>query len=285
MRPRTHLSAVTALAVAAMVPSSSAAQERTSKYTDAATGITFEGFASGDYRFGVVLPEQQSQSQLPSSDVLVQITSPLQDGGGWGGIALGPGMLGPLLLVAWPRNAATSSVAIGPRVSNGRSAAATVPAPSYGSAGRPLDLRPIARGTAANATHLSATFVCGGCLPDAEGDSTMLGFAYSLLAVARPGDDDTPLADHTGGRGGYGVVRVDLAAARSADYPRYEQMAEPAATTDPAAAPSAGAGSGPETSSSSSSSTSAATTGAKHDGRTSSAAITILALVSVLYAL
>jgi cellobiose dehydrogenase (acceptor) len=66
-------------------------------YTDAKTGITFNGYqdASG-YTFGIALPE------TPGKDFIAQIQSPLT--AGWAGFSMGQSMVGNLLAIAWPND-------------------------------------------------------------------------------------------------------------------------------------------------------------------------------------
>jgi cellobiose dehydrogenase (acceptor) len=72
-----------------------AAAQSATPYTDANTGITFNGFqdASG-YTFGIALPEN------PTTDFIAQIKAPTA--AGWAGFSMGQSMVGNLLAVAWP---------------------------------------------------------------------------------------------------------------------------------------------------------------------------------------
>ena len=100
----------------------------------------------------------------------------------------------------------------------------------------PTTLSPIPQGTFVNATHLSATFLCRGCINSASFDpawaadtpsrDVFFGYAFSQTAVAFPCDMDTRLSDHTGPGAGYGAFRVVLGDARSDDYDTYAAMAE-----------------------------------------------------------
>lgn len=65
-------------------------------YIDIDTGIKLYGAVlSNGYRFGMVMPSE------PTTDFIMQLISPLQDGAGWGGVSLQGSMRGPLLLVTW----------------------------------------------------------------------------------------------------------------------------------------------------------------------------------------
>lgn len=84
------------LLLASATAAPSQGRSLTDSYTDADTGITFHGYASPpSYLFGMVLPQQ------PTTDLIVQLVSPLTEGGGWGGVSFGSSMTGPLLLVTW----------------------------------------------------------------------------------------------------------------------------------------------------------------------------------------
>jgi cellobiose dehydrogenase (acceptor) len=76
-----------------------AAAQTSSPYTDARTGITFNGYqhASG-YTFGIALPEN------PTTDFIAQIQAPITNGGGWAGFSMGQSMTGNLLVVAYPND-------------------------------------------------------------------------------------------------------------------------------------------------------------------------------------
>lgn len=76
-----------------------AAAQTSALYTDANTGIAFNGYqhASG-YTFGIALPEN------PTTDFIAQIQAPITNGGGWAGFSMGQSMTGNLLVVAWPND-------------------------------------------------------------------------------------------------------------------------------------------------------------------------------------
>lgn len=73
-----------------------AAQSAT-PYTDAKTGITFNGYqdASG-YTFGIALPEN------PTTDFIAQMQAPIKSG--WAGFSMGQSMVGNLQAIAWPND-------------------------------------------------------------------------------------------------------------------------------------------------------------------------------------
>jgi cellobiose dehydrogenase (acceptor) len=74
-----------------------AAAQSATPYTDAKTGITFNGYQTPQgYTFGIALPEN------PSTDFIAQIQSPITEG--WAGFSMGQSMVGNLLAVAWPND-------------------------------------------------------------------------------------------------------------------------------------------------------------------------------------
>jgi cellobiose dehydrogenase (acceptor) len=74
-----------------------AAAQSATPYTDANTGITFNGYQSASgFTFGIALPE------TPSTDFIAQIQSPITEG--WAGFSMGQSMVGNLLAIAWPHD-------------------------------------------------------------------------------------------------------------------------------------------------------------------------------------
>lgn len=168
-----------------------------SQYTDPVTDITFLGFApaSTGFQFGMALPAS------PTTDLIVQLISPLNDdGGGYGAIDFGSEMTGYLMIAAWP-DPSSGTVLVSPRIATGYevSNGANVWTNSN------ITITPIASGTFVNDTHVAATFVCGGCIVAdsfqsavTKGSaSTTFSYAYALTAVSDPADVDTLLSDHT----------------------------------------------------------------------------------------
>ncbi|KAK3395247.1 hypothetical protein B0H63DRAFT_371410, partial [Podospora didyma] len=193
-------------------------------YTDVNTGISFYGWSdSTGYRFGMVMPQQTQ------SDFIVQLVSPLNsNGAGWAGIDFGASMVGPLQIVAWPNGKDT--VVVAPRVSAGYKARDTTP---YSATA--ITVTPIAKGTFVNATHVSATFVCGGCINKdsfsaadvitGSDGSRSFSFAYSLVAVPDPTNINTGISDHTSQGEPYGSFAVSLKDAQSAQYTTFAALA------------------------------------------------------------
>lgn len=235
-----------------------------SKYTDSETSISFLGYApaSTGFKFGMALPAE------PSTDMILQLVAPLQDGGGWGGVEFGSEMTGYLMIVAWPDTSSkTETVKISPRIATGYEV-------SNGAnlyTANNITLTPIASGTYVNDTHVSATFVCGGCITGgtdsfkSSAASATFSYAYALAAVADPSDQDTQLSDHTQNGELYGPFDVTMKDAESSEYASWAALTSAAATgtasstaSATAAAATAGSGSGSGSSGGSSSSASSA---------------------------
>lgn len=224
------------------------------KYIDSNSNITFLGYANKGYHFGMALPSD------PKNDLIVQLVSPLKDGGGWGGIDFGASMTGPLMVVAWPNTAKSNAVMISPRVATGYE----IDNGANAYKANPITITQIPDGTFVNGTHVSATFVCGGCLNadsfGAANATATFGYAYAYDPVADPADPDTKLSDHTANGEPYGAFGVTVAQAQSGEYATWAALTESAAAasgTAAAGASATGAGAAPaETGSSSSSSSS-----------------------------
>jgi cellobiose dehydrogenase (acceptor) len=74
-----------------------AAAQSATPYTDAKTGITFNGYVGpSGYTFGIALPE------TPSKDFIAQVQAPITEG--WAGFSMGQSMVGNLLAIAWPND-------------------------------------------------------------------------------------------------------------------------------------------------------------------------------------
>jgi hypothetical protein len=194
----------------------SLAQISPKQYVDDATGINFLGFADGTgYQFGMALPQNQS------ADAILQIISPLNNGGGWGGINFGETMLGKLMVVTWPND---QQVMLSPRIATGYEI--TTGANPYSQDS--LTLNRITRGTFVNSTHVSATFVCGGCINSdsfsVSDSSATFAYAYAKEPVATPSDPTTKLSDHTSHGEPYASFDISLKDAQVASYAAWAQM-------------------------------------------------------------
>ncbi|KAH8668370.1 hypothetical protein BX600DRAFT_434914 [Xylariales sp. PMI_506] len=197
----------------------SSAQITTSPYTDSATGIRFLGFADGTgFSFGLALPPS------PGTDAIIQLVSPVSDSGaGWGGVDFGPQMTGRLMMVAWPDG---DRVQVSPRIATGYELDDGADAYTR----EAITVSAIAVGTFVNSTHVSATFVCGGCLnadsfTSADAKPTF-SYAYAdKSAVADPSNPDTQLSDHTADGTPYNAFELTLSQAESADYDSWVKLA------------------------------------------------------------
>lgn len=211
-----------------------------SRYSDSETNITFLGYAPSTtgFQFGMALPADAG------SDMIIQLVSPLQDGGGWGGVEFGSEMTGYLMIVAWPdTSSSTDTVKISPRIATGYEV-------SNGAnlyTANNITLTPIASGTYVNDTHVCATFVCSGCITGdsdsfkSSATSATFSYAYSLSAVTDPSDVDTQLSDHTQNGELYGPFDVTMKNAESSEYGTWAAMTSAAATATASSTAAAGA--------------------------------------------
>lgn len=267
-----------------------------SKYTDAETNITFLGYStSTGFKFGMALPSS------PTTDLVVQLVSPLKDGGGWGSVDFGSEMTGYLMIVAWPDTSSKAeTVKISPRIATGYEVSNGANLYSANN----ITITQIPSGTFVNDTHVAATFVCGGCInadsftSSVSKGSATFSYAYALTAVADPGDVDTQLSDHTLLGELYGPFDVALASAESSEYQSWVELASTATAGATGSAASASAApvatgssssessgssgsSGSGSSSSSSSSGSSGSSSASEEDGTGFSAGGILALVGL----
>lgn len=253
-----------------------------SQYSDSETNITFLGYApsSTGFKFGMALPAD------PSADMIVQLVSPLQDGGGWGSVEFGSEMTGYLMVVAWPDpSSSTDPVKISPRIATGYEVSNGANLYSANN----VTLTTIASGTYVNDTHVCATFVCGGCITGdsdsfkSSAASATFSYAYSLVAVADPSDVDTRLSDHTQNGELYGPFDVTIKNAESSEYGTWAAMTSATATAPSTAGATAasGSGSGGSSSSSSGSSSSSSSSSGDSDDSTQLSAGAIFALVAL----
>lgn len=289
------LTMLTGTSTAGLLRRASDGNPSASTYTDAETNITFLGYApsSTGFKFGMALPSS------PTTDLIVQLISPLNDdGSGYGAIDFGSAMTGFLMIAAWPDS--TGAVKVSPRIATGYevSNGANV----YSATN--ITITPIATGTFVNNTHVAATFVCGGCIVADSFQSAVskgsasatFSYAYSLTAVSDPGDVDTQLSDHTLKGELYGPFDVTL---KSAESSQYESWLAAATTTTGSATASGGesganstatpaaSGSGSSSSSSSSSSTSSSSssTDVEYQVGLSPSAIVALVGLGIVYVL
>ncbi|KAB5526497.1 hypothetical protein GE09DRAFT_1065061 [Coniochaeta sp. 2T2.1] len=190
--------------------------QTTTPFTDQETGIQFQRFfgARTNFGFGIALPQDSSTS----ASFIGQLTFPLVNGAGWGGWSLTGDMEGPLLMAAW-------SDGNGNVVSSFRQAfdEDNNPPEVTGS----FSLRPIAQATSVNATFLTYTFLCEGCLGaglglNAAAATAEMGWALAGRAVRNPGSPAGVLDFHDKG---FGDFQANLDAARSARFDEWAALA------------------------------------------------------------
>lgn len=197
-----------------------AAVSGTTAYLDSNTGIDFQQYADTDvgFSFGIAVPEN------PTTDFIGQLVVPLTDSAGWGAIALGPGMTGRLLLVAWPNDDEI--------VSTFRYTSAYSNPDVYTNS--TLSALPIANGTFVNSTHFSFTFLCEGCVIggsttfDFSAGSGAIGYAVSSSNPTTPSDPASALVYHDVGAN---IYLANFTAAESADYETWASWASATTTT------------------------------------------------------
>ncbi|KAH8882444.1 CBD9-like protein [Thozetella sp. PMI_491] len=189
----------------------------TAPFTDPATNISFQRFfgAKSGFSFGIALP------QTPNTSFIGLLDFPLgTNGAGWGGWSLTGDMEGPLLMAAWTPDSKTV-------VSSFRQAANEDDNPPEVTG--TFSVRPIAAGTTANATHLTYTFLCEGCLDANFGlgaasasQTVEMGWALGNKAIGNPGSSAGVLNFHNVGFGGFDA---NLAQAKFAEFDTWAAMA------------------------------------------------------------
>ncbi|PBK76245.1 CBD9-like protein [Armillaria solidipes] len=191
-----------------------AAGQSASAYTDSTTGMTFQALqdSSTGFIFGIALPE------TIGTDFIGQMVFSLTDGAGWGGASFNGAMTESLLLVAWPNGDEV--------VTSFREATAYSTPPVYN--GSDVTLSTIADGTYVNDTHLSLTFLCGGCITgddltfSSTDTSAVLGWAYSTSSPSDVADESTDLVYHSAG---YGEFGLGISNAQTSEYESWAALA------------------------------------------------------------
>ncbi|KAL2075246.1 hypothetical protein VTL71DRAFT_189 [Oculimacula yallundae] len=189
-----------------------ACAQQSSASVDPNTGITFQGKTdTTGFYFGMAVPTSVG------SDFIGQMVVPIT--AGYGGLTLTGSMTGSLLVVAWPNE---KEVVASFREAGGY----TSPAVYTNSS---LSLLPIANGTFVNATHMSYTFLCKGCITGdtmtfkADSEMIVVGWAMSKTAPKNPSSaDSATFVYHEAGFGAFGLA---LNLAGSADYEKWASMA------------------------------------------------------------
>ncbi|KAM0297314.1 hypothetical protein ACHAPM_009847 [Fusarium culmorum] len=210
---RFTLSSATALL--GLVTSSSA--QRTTAYTDPKTGIDFQRLVEKDFSMGIAVPETLGK------DLIAQLVVPVAKEG-WGGISFRGGMVGGLLFVAWPNGEDI--------VTSFRLASSYANPDTY--TNTTVKATPIPEGTFVNSTHFSYTFLCEGCVEEKvtslTGESPVVGYAYSTIAVDAPAEPESALSYHGAG---FGQGGLDIKAAASSKFAEWAAMAKDSAPTPP----------------------------------------------------
>lgn len=200
---------VSALGLSALA----AAQTTSTAFTDETTGITFQKYSgeAGGYGFALALPAETS-----STDFIGQISG--DSTATWAGVSLTGQMTNSLLIVAFPN--ADNTAVLG---SLRKATAYTNPSVVTDSG----TLTPIAKGTVASADGWTYTFLCKGCLADAEtsfdatGTDSAMGLALSTNALQDASSAGAVLNSHSE-TGGFGI---NLESARSSDFDTWAAMA------------------------------------------------------------
>ncbi|KAK0479706.1 hypothetical protein IW261DRAFT_150981 [Armillaria novae-zelandiae] len=203
-----------ATSVAVLLGIRGAAGQSASAYTDTTTGMTFQALqdSSTGFVFGIALPE------TIGTDFIGQMVFSLTDGAGWGGASFNGAMTESLLLVAWPNGDEV--------MTSFREATAYSTPPVYN--GSDVTLSTIADGTYVNDTHLSLTFLCGGCIVgdsltfSSTDTSAVLGWAYSTSSPSDVADETTDLVYHSAG---YGEFGLGISNAQTSEYESWAALA------------------------------------------------------------
>ncbi|KKY23196.1 putative cellobiose dehydrogenase [Phaeomoniella chlamydospora] len=188
-------------------------------YTDSNTNITFAAYTDSTtgYMCGFAMPE------TIDTDFIATVVAPLSNGTGWAGIDFGAAMVGHLLAVAWPDGNTV--------VSSFREATGYTSPSVYENSS--MSISPIEAGTFVNSSHMSWTFVCGGCVTNdsftfsSNDTESVFGWAFSTTAVSDPSDSSSALTMHSAGYGQFGLTFSD---AQSAHYSTWAAMATTASS-------------------------------------------------------
>ncbi|KAK5655080.1 hypothetical protein OQA88_5979 [Cercophora sp. LCS_1] len=195
---------------------STPAAAQTSAFTDQATEILFQRFsnARNNLGFGIALPTK------PSDSFIGQLSFPLANGNGYGGLSLSSDREASLQVACWSDGAGKVIASLRqPSSKDGNPPEAT----------GPFSIRPIASGTSANNTFLTFTFLCEGCLDEKAGLSASktagtveMGWTLANLPVL---NSESPSAILPLRNSDFGSFEADLAAARTPDFDKWAALA------------------------------------------------------------
>ncbi|KAK4449198.1 hypothetical protein QBC34DRAFT_93134 [Podospora aff. communis PSN243] len=192
---------------------SRAVGQATSPFIDQATGAQLQRFVDTktNFGFGIALPPD------PSSSFIGQLSFPLVDGAGWGGLSLSGDLKGPPLVACWPDGN-------GGVVSSFREAFSGEENPSEVQG--TFSLKPILDATSANNTFLTFTFLCENCIDESQTtDNGKLGWALASRPVQ---NQNSPAGVLASPDSGFGDFLANLAAARSTEFDTWAALAQPA---------------------------------------------------------
>jgi hypothetical protein len=199
------------------ISASRAVGQTTSPVIDQATGAQLQRFVDTktNFGFGIALPP------TPSKSFIGQLSFPLVDGAGWGGLSLSGDLKGPPLVACWSdgRGGVVSSFR---QAFNGEENLSEVQGSSF-------SLKPIPDATSANNTLLTFTFLCENCIDDSQTtDNSKLGWALASRPVQNQESSAGVLPSPDSG---FGDFLANLAAARSTEFDAWAALAQPAAGT------------------------------------------------------
>lgn len=188
-------------------PTSSAAQV-SAPFVEPVTGLAMEQFFGARTQFGFAM----TMPATPGADFIGQLSFPLVNGAGWGGMGLIGDMENNFILAAWPDGAG------GVMASFRQATNEDNPPEVVGN----FAVRPIAEATTVSDTALNFTFLCEGCLdsalglgPESAAADAVMGWALSERSVENPASADTFIGFH---ERGFGPFTMRMGKARSADF-------------------------------------------------------------------
>ncbi|KAF2848489.1 iron reductase domain protein [Plenodomus tracheiphilus IPT5] len=161
---------------------------------DPDTEITFQQYTSGNgFSFGVALPETNGDAFIGRISASVE---------GWAAVSMIGSMEDGVMVVAWPSgDDIVSSLRTTGDSTDPDAAVTTIP-----------------EGTFINETGFTYTFLCEGCVIPGN----TLGYAVSNTVPVEPAIDSSPLEIP---EGGFGTFDFDAAAAQSANFAEWADLA------------------------------------------------------------
>lgn len=210
----------------------------TTNFTEPTTGLPMQRFFGAKSGFGFAIAVPDTPSTANATSFIGHMTFPLASGAGWGGWSVTGDMEGPLLMAAWLGPDSASVVSSFRQADNEDDNPPEVTGP--------FAVRPIAEATSANASFLTYTFLCEGCLssgfglgPSQVGGTVEMGWALGSKAVGNPASSAAVLNFHDVGFGGF-QAQLGLAGLPQAEFDRVAALAGPPAQAAAGAVPFAG---------------------------------------------